>query len=176
MDKRREANLRVRRAITDALFGLMEQKPLASITVSEAARAAGVSRLFFYRNYESREDVIRGYIRDVLDDFSAAADYDLADCMTVKHVRRTLEYFRLHRSHVLNIHDSGYSSIFLDELNQYHALTAGDMPAKSVERYKVFVFTGAMYNVAVNWLKEDDPAPPSEVARVFLGFTADSSV
>ena len=74
---------------------------------------------------------------------------------------------------MLSIHNSGYSSLFLDELNQYHALTAGDMPASSAERYKIYVFTGAMYNVAVNWLKEDDPAPPEAVARVFLGLPAD---
>ena len=98
VDKRREANLRVRRAITDALFELMETRPLGSIAVSEIARRAGVARVSFYRNYATKEAVLAGFIQDVLDEFSAAADYDLADCMTVKHVRRTLEYFRRYRA------------------------------------------------------------------------------
>ena len=50
MDKRKEANLRVRRQITDTLFALMQKKSLSEITVSEIVKGAGVARAYIYLN------------------------------------------------------------------------------------------------------------------------------
>ena len=69
MDKRKEANLRVKTHITNALFALMEEKSLADIHISEIVSRAGVARSSFYRNYSSKEDVFVTLIRDILDGF-----------------------------------------------------------------------------------------------------------
>lgn len=69
MDKRKEANLRVKANITNALFALVEEKSLADIHISEIVSRAGVARASFYRNYSSKEDVFVTLIRDVLDSF-----------------------------------------------------------------------------------------------------------
>ena len=67
MDKRKEANIRVKTNITHALFALMEKKSLADIHISELVSRAGVARASFYRNYSTKEDVLVTLIRDVLD-------------------------------------------------------------------------------------------------------------
>lgn len=66
VDKRKEENLRVKINITNTLFRLMEQKSLAEISITELVKGAGVARASFYRNYESKEDVLVTLIRDVL--------------------------------------------------------------------------------------------------------------
>ena len=45
MDKRKEANLKVRRAITDALFSLMKESELSRISIAEIIRKASVARV-----------------------------------------------------------------------------------------------------------------------------------
>ena len=68
MDKRKEANLRVKKGITMALFSLMHQKSFSDITISEIIRTAGVARVSFYRNYDSKEDVLLTLIEDILEE------------------------------------------------------------------------------------------------------------
>ena len=66
MDKRKEANLRVKRSITSALLHLLEKKSISEISVSEIIREAGVARASFYRNYATKESVITTLISDIL--------------------------------------------------------------------------------------------------------------
>ena len=168
MDKRKEANLRVRQAISHSLLELMQERPLSSISVSEVIRKAGVARASFYRNYTSKEDVLVGYVRYVLEDFREKADYDLSDYLSMRHIRRIFEYLSRYRSCFLNLHDSGHAPMVLDEFNSFHASIAGDMPANSDARYRLYFFIGAVYNSAVFWLKEDNPAPLDAVAAALL--------
>ena len=58
MDKRKEANLRVKENITAALLHLLQEKSISKITVSEIIAEAGVARASFYRNYATKESVI----------------------------------------------------------------------------------------------------------------------
>lgn len=58
MDKRREENLRVKENIINTLFCFMQKKSLSDITVTELVKGAGVARASFYRNYDSKEDVL----------------------------------------------------------------------------------------------------------------------
>ena len=48
--------------LTAALLALLEEKPLADISVSELCGRAGVGRTSFYRNFQEKEDIIRAYI------------------------------------------------------------------------------------------------------------------
>ncbi|MBR0165020.1 MAG: TetR/AcrR family transcriptional regulator [Lachnospiraceae bacterium] len=54
-----EKNTYVKKQITDALLTLLKEKPLENISVTEITKKAGVGRVSFYRNYESKEDILR---------------------------------------------------------------------------------------------------------------------
>ncbi len=55
-------NETVQESITLALIRLMNQKPFSQISVTELTKLAGVSRVSFYRNFESREQVLALHI------------------------------------------------------------------------------------------------------------------
>ena len=156
MDKRKERNRIVRTAITQ----------LDDITVTEIIQKAQVARISFYRNYESKEAVLAGLVEDALEDFKATADYDLSDCYSVRHISRSLEYFIKYKDYVLNLHNSGYSGMMLTLFNQFHEITAGSMALKSAERYKLYIFIGALYNTAIVWIREGSPEPINVVAEI----------
>jgi AcrR family transcriptional regulator len=65
---RKAANEAVRRSITGALVGLLGEKPLDQVGVTEVAAAAGVSRVSFYRNFDSMDDVVLAHMSRVADD------------------------------------------------------------------------------------------------------------
>lgn len=48
--------------ITDALLELLRDKSIEDVSISELCDLAGVGRTSFYRNYSSKEDILRVYI------------------------------------------------------------------------------------------------------------------
>lgn len=58
----RELNQLTRDSLTGAVLRLMAAKPLASLTVSEVCRTAGVSRNAYYRNYDSIPGILREHL------------------------------------------------------------------------------------------------------------------
>ena len=79
MDKRKEANIRVKSNITKALFRLMHEKSFSDISITELIRDAGVARVSFYRNYDSKEDVLVTLIEDILEQFRDTIDSNDTD-------------------------------------------------------------------------------------------------
>ncbi|HEM3612242.1 helix-turn-helix transcriptional regulator [Streptococcus suis] len=52
-------NLRAKDFIVQALFKLIESKNYDDITITDIAKKAGVTRISFYRNFDSKEDILR---------------------------------------------------------------------------------------------------------------------
>ena len=48
--------------ITESMLKLLNEKPIQDISISEIVDDAGVGRTSFYRNYETKEDVVKKYI------------------------------------------------------------------------------------------------------------------
>ena len=168
MDKRKVANNRVKKAITDATFNLLETLPLSEITITNIIQKAGVARVSFYRNYNSKEDVLVRLIRDILDDFRDTADYNLSDVFNRHHIYRTFTYFYKYRSYVINLIRSGYGPMLINELNAFHESIAGDMSFHSKERYKLYIYMGALCNTAFFWLIAENPEPIDDMVDVIL--------
>ena len=168
MDKRKEANNRVKKAITDATFNLLETLPLSEITITNIIQKAGVARVSFYRNYNSKEDVLVRLIRDILDDFRDTADYNLSDVFSRHHIRRIFTYFLKYRSYIINLIKSGYGPMLINELNAFHESIAGDMSFHSKERYKLYIYMGALCNTAFFWLISENPEPIDDMVDVIL--------
>ena len=51
--------------IIDALFMLMKKKKYEDITITDIAKKAGVTRITFYRNFESKEDIIKQHLKNI---------------------------------------------------------------------------------------------------------------
>ncbi len=56
--------------IKDALVGLLAKKPLSDVSVSELARAAGVSRSTFYEHFGNPGDVFDSLVDEISDEMS----------------------------------------------------------------------------------------------------------
>ena len=60
--------------ITDALLKLLGDKPLGDISISELCDLAGIGRASFYRNFESKEDILLRYIHKIFKEWTNEAD------------------------------------------------------------------------------------------------------
>ena len=55
-------NLYVKGHITESLLTLLEDKAIEDISISELCENACIGRASFYRNYNSKEEIIKAYI------------------------------------------------------------------------------------------------------------------
>lgn len=56
--------------LTSSMLALLEEKPMAEISISELCNMAGVGRTSFYRNYEGKEKIIKAYIGHLFQDWA----------------------------------------------------------------------------------------------------------
>lgn len=167
MDKRKEANRRVKESITTALLHLLNQKSISEISISEIISKAGVARASFYRNYASKENVITTLIADILESFRENIQLDGNNFYTYENVYKSFEYFSRYATQVLDLHRFGYGSILLEMLNHFHEEIAGTMAYKSVEKYKLYIYIGSLYNTAMIWLQNGQKETIDEIADMF---------
>ena len=160
MDKRREENLRVKENIINTLFRFMQKKSLSDITVTELVKGAGVARASFYRNYDSKEDVLELFRSEMKEDPTGLYSYD--------NVVLSFSYFRKYRKYILDLYHSGFAMAILEEINRFHESIEGTMPSSSIEKYKLYMYTGALFNTAIVWLSEENPADAADIASFFF--------
>lgn len=167
MDKRKEENLRVKVCIIQTLFGLMQTKSLSDITITELVQGAGVARASFYRNYDSKEDVLVTLIRDVLELYRREMYEGTEGVYSRENVLLAFQFFERHRDYVLDLYHSGFALTILEELNSFHESLEGSMPFSSMERYTLYMYIGALFNTAVTWLSDENRADAAEIASLF---------
>lgn len=63
-------NAYVIKHITEALLKLLRDKSIENISISELCDLAGIGRASFYRNFESKEDILRRYIQKIFKEWT----------------------------------------------------------------------------------------------------------
>ena len=64
-------NFLSKECIVSAILQLINDKPLSSISVSELCSKAGVSRMTFYRNYDSIEDIFVKQLNEIFEEYKS---------------------------------------------------------------------------------------------------------
>ena len=54
-------------SIYTALLQIMEKKPYEQISITDITRRAGVSRMAYYRNYESKDEILTKRLDKTID-------------------------------------------------------------------------------------------------------------
>ena len=154
----------------DALLSLMEERRFQEISVKDIADKAGVARLTFYRNFETKENVLLRYFDGLFDEYLAAVR-ELAPCPLEEALVLCFDTWRAHKreSGLMLRDDLGalLNKPFDSYLNQ--ALEYIVLPKDLTETQKRFVI-GGMYFTMLDWLAADRGRTSRQVAREIVGF------
>ena len=167
MDKRKEKNEEVREAIIDAFFRLMRKRNNTEITVSDIVREAGVARVSYYRNFSSREDIVNSLIDDVIERYENVVDDSAGTFYCYWNVMMAFRMIHDYREYIRDILRYGFVLPLHERLNELHERMDGDIPASSVERYRIYAYIGAFTNTALEWVKEGSKESVEEIAQEF---------
>lgn len=171
-DKRYIENMRVKTCISNALLKLMEQKKFSEIRVSEIIAESGVAKASYYRNFTSIEDIISFYIDKMNEELNILMPKQHE--INLKTMRQNLiilyRYYLEHKKEILLLCSNGFYEMIQDNTDQFLINAIGNMPSNSIERYNIYLLSGAICHVQIEWLKNDIPESPEDFADFNIKF------
>lgn len=164
-------NLRVKKQIVDGLFSLLREKAFTDISVSDLIKASGVSRSSYYRNFYNKEEIIDFYFNNIREssEVTTIPSKDLVSFLDRPEVI-TDAFTSLYneRENLLLLLENRLGDYIYGLFNERIMAVAGDMPAQSIDRYKLYFYSGAAYSFLVNWLKDGCIESPEVMGKQFI--------
>ena len=167
MPKTREPNSLARERIVAALTELMSQQDYASITITEITRTAGVSRMTYYRNYSSKEDILRRFMSDVGDRIHAKIVEKNLYRDTYQYYYTLFEMLGQYDALVNASLAAGLDGLILDCIARNMDLTflsASDHPVH--EKYLLRFHAGAFFHVFIEWTRSGRQESCEQMAQL----------
>lgn len=146
--------------ITDTLLMLMRKEDYKEISITEICEKAGVTRMSFYRNFESKEDILKRWIESVTDTFLTVSEISFKNDSSKDYFVKLFTHMKQHQEICEALYkadliylvkeqfDRGFLSIYHDEYDDY----------------KSYFLAGGIYNVFLLWLMNGCAETPEELA------------
>lgn len=156
----KDVNILVKDSITEALLTLLKNKTIDKISITEITNKAGVGRVSFYRNFDSKEDILDQYLEKVTDEFiqNSGIDFKHNDVNTYitilfKHLEKYKDFTNsLYKSDCLYLVEKQFKRIFEKKNYNYN-------------EYKKQFYIGGIYNIYHYWLVNGYKETPEELAN-----------
>ncbi len=155
-----ESNRVTREAIQGALYLLMEKRAYEEITITDIIQKSGVSRSALYRNYKTKEDIIR----DIVDDFMTQFEVHQSNSLH-RNWSFGFQFFLDNKKSLDVIIKAGMEYVLLDKLNE-NLRYAPDTP-DLIQAMN----NGLIFNVLMYWTKcgmpDEADAAADEIVRAY---------
>lgn len=168
MDKRKQANQRVKDRLLAALVEFAEHKDWSKVTVTALVEKAGVARASFYRNFTSVEELIEYGIRRMAEEYHAGKPSQEEGFRNEELVLYKFRFYREHADLILSFHRAKATDSLLEIITDCEIQAWGDMPMNSPARYEVYFYSGAFYSMLLNWLESGTRESAETMAREFM--------
>ena len=170
MEKKRKssANLLAKECIVTALLQLIYEKPLSSITISELAARAGVSRMTIYRNYDSKEDIFSTELAEVMEQYREedARDIQGGTYYDRNHMTHCFAFLYRKREFFEGLLHCGFGQMFLSQLTDFLLDKWGSQYPGRKEQYKLEAFAGALYGLFISWSASRYGEPVGDMVEI----------
>lgn len=142
--------------ITEAFLLLLKKKEYKDISITEICKKAGVTRMSFYRNFESKEDILLKKVRNVTDSFLETSGISYKNntisnyfIIIFTHMKQQKELCdALNKAGLIYMIKDEFDRVFLNKYRQEY------------DEYKSIFLAGGIYNVFFFWFINgcrDDP-------------------
>lgn len=168
MEKEQNINECVKESITIALLNLMRKKCFSEIKITEIVNLAGVGRTSFYRNFESKEDVLKKHINNLyceyflthkLPDFGDENDKRVHMLSRFRFVKRNAEFFVL-------LNRNGLLYEVFEAIDNPTLEKIATIDVKN--RYSAAFMTSACVGVIKEWIERKFKESEEELVEVFM--------
>ena len=144
--------------INEALFGLLKEKSLNEISISEICETAGVGRMSFYRNYSSVRDILSVYLTKCTDEWWQTYISKPQESFNGSFWKELLAVYKKNEKLILLIYKNDLSSI----LKEHVFSCCGPKPEMDdTSAYICGMIAGMIYGFIDEWIKRGMDGTPN---------------
>lgn len=154
-----QANTKCMRAIESALLSLLDTKAYDDISISEIAQRAGVSRNAYYRNFKSKDEIVRNYLDCIAEGFLNS----VKKVNTRDYYIKLFSSFKQHSTELCRLYNSGLVYLLFDVFLKY-SKPEDDLSAQAALRDTYAA--GGMFFVVMRWFDSGMSTSPEEMANI----------
>lgn len=167
--KEEHETILVKNYISTALLLLMEQNDYQSITVTDIARKAGVSRMTYYRAYSSKEDILIQYFNSIADGFLSKIKSQ-PDLTLYQLAVQFFTFFQEHGNLIPTLRKANLLDLvfqnFVDNLKNFYADLLGDQRLSASANYHLHFSAGGLAFALILWCDSGYKETPEQMAQM----------
>ena len=158
-----QKNTYVKKQITATLIDLLKKKSLSEISISELTDKAGIGRVSFYRNYQSKEDILKEESNRLIKEWGNLYESNPESAPETL-FPSLFDFYREHREFYTTLYNAGMSSIMMETIVGTIHITP-DM--KNLEAYIKSFWAYGIYGWLLEWIKRGMPESGKELSFLF---------
>lgn len=134
--------------ITKALFELMKEKNYNDISITEITNKAGVGRVSFYRNFNSKEDIIEKWITFITTSFLENSNINFEKDSLEEYFVKLFSHLEKYKEESLLIYNANLIYLLKKEFENRFL----NINQSKYNNYKSYFLIGGIFNVYYYWL------------------------
>ena len=158
-----QKNTYVKKQITATLIDLLKKKSLPEISISELTDKAGIGRVSFYRNYQSKEDILKEESNRLIKEWGKLYESNPESAPETL-FPSLFDFYRDHREFYTTLYNAGMSSIMMETIVGTIQITP-DM--NNLEAYIKSFWAYDIYGWLLEWIKRGMPESGKELSFLF---------
>lgn len=139
-------------SLREALIILMDEKNYYKISICELCEKAGVSRMAFYNNYESKDDLLRQIIYFQTSLLIDKIGSPFREKTTNEWYIKMFECIKENNRYLKTIFNADFKFEYLSAIND---LVLHDDSILPIDKYLRLMWAGGIVNTIIYWLESD---------------------
>lgn len=159
--------IRSQKMLCGSFLRLIYEKPYDKITITEICKGANLVRETFYRNFSSKEAIIKHILDHKFDELreSHSSKSDMSDFFI-----HYFTYWKDERDFLIFLIDNHLFSIMINKTIEqiYKRIDSeiGNSESEKTKNYIASIYSGALNNLLLCWVKNDFEETPEEMNRI----------
>jgi len=158
-----QKNTYVKKQITAALLALLKEKPLSEISISELTSRAEIGRVSFYRNYESKEDILKEESERLIREWGRLYESNPESAPETL-FPSLFDFYRDHKDFYTTLYHAGMSSIMMETIVSTIRITP---EMQNLEAYMKSFWAYGIYGWMLEWIKRGMQESGKELLVLF---------
>ncbi len=150
--------------LADTVFKLLKTKPYEQISIQDIVDKAGFSRMAYYRNFKSKDEIVQYYLHKITQDYLDESKIDLL-------TENLHKYFISVFSHLTAVKDIGLLLLKNNLLHfakkEFDVIFYNKAHNKR-ELYNYSFISGGLYNIYQLWLEQGCKETPELLADMLI--------
>ena len=161
-------NAYVRDCMLQALLTLMDEKAFQEISICDITRRANVSRMAYYRNYSSKEEILTSHLEGVLHQYVKFTRPKSTGKVHInkKNIAKLFEFCKEQQQFLQRCDNAGLGYYFLDAITAYllrYFMREGDGKERE---YILNAYASALCSTVVKWLRSGTVESAEQMAEM----------